>query len=194
MTDTRDCSCADLQRSRTVCKHIRAVRFWMVAYQTAAVAPKPRHETSAEDDRIALTPDGAAYLASLDADTAPADEILVEEAFAGVSADHGAQKSARRRMSYAEMMDNHLVLAQLSTAGTEAQACQTAGRHFPMSETLLAQSSSIMRTSHPQDRLYLLSTYRLALRGHQFSPRPRRCSRPRANSCQHSVITAPLSC
>jgi len=34
----------------------------MAAYQTRAVAPKPRHGATAEDDRIALTPAGAAHL------------------------------------------------------------------------------------------------------------------------------------
>lgn len=64
MTDTRDCSCADRQRSRNVCKHMRAVRFWMAAYQTGAVAPKPRPNSTVEDERIALTPAGAEFLAS----------------------------------------------------------------------------------------------------------------------------------
>lgn len=64
MTDTRDCSCADRQRSRNVCKHMRAVRFWMAAYQTGAVAPKPRPDATIEDERIALTSVGAEYLAS----------------------------------------------------------------------------------------------------------------------------------
>jgi hypothetical protein len=74
MTDTRDCSCADRQRSRNVCKHMRAVRFWMAAYQTGAVAPKPRPTATAQDDRIGLTPDGAAYLAGLEADAELADD------------------------------------------------------------------------------------------------------------------------
>ena len=111
MTDTRDCSCADRQRSRNVCKHIRAVRLWMAAYQTGAVAPKPRSIATAEDSRIALTPDGAAYLAGLRSDEALADEIAAEAAFAGVRADHDARQAARRSMSYAEVMDNHLVPA-----------------------------------------------------------------------------------
>ena len=63
MTDQRDCSCQDRQRSRNVCKHMRAVRFWMAAFATGAVAPKPRPGATAQDDRIALTPEGAAYLA-----------------------------------------------------------------------------------------------------------------------------------
>ena len=42
----------------------RAVRLWMAAFATGAVAPKPRPGATAEDDRIALlTPEGAAYLA-----------------------------------------------------------------------------------------------------------------------------------
>ena len=63
MADQNDCSCADRQRSRNVCKHMRAVRLWMAAFATGAVAPKPRPGATAQDDRIALTPDGAAYLA-----------------------------------------------------------------------------------------------------------------------------------
>src|SRR4051794_2271076 len=63
MTDQRDCSCQDRQRSRNVCKHMRAVRLWMAAFATGAVAPKPRPGATAEDDRVALTPAGAAHLA-----------------------------------------------------------------------------------------------------------------------------------
>src|SRR6185436_15410601 len=63
MTDQRDCSCQDRQRSGNVCKHMRAVRLWMAAFATGAVAPKPRSGATAEDDRVALTTDGAAYLA-----------------------------------------------------------------------------------------------------------------------------------
>src|ERR671914_1124326 len=40
MTDQRDCSCQDRQRSRNVCKHMRAVRFWMAPFATRAVSPK----------------------------------------------------------------------------------------------------------------------------------------------------------
>ena len=72
MTDQRDCSCQDRQRSRNVCKHIRAVRLWMAAFATGAVAPKPRPGATAEDDRIALTPDAAAYLAE---QSQPAEEV-----------------------------------------------------------------------------------------------------------------------
>jgi hypothetical protein len=36
----------------------------MAAYQTGAVAPKPRR-ASAADDRVALTPEGAEYLVEL---------------------------------------------------------------------------------------------------------------------------------
>ena len=49
MTDQRDCSCQDRQRSRNVCKHMRAVRLWMAAFatgrrgsQATAQAPRPR--------------------------------------------------------------------------------------------------------------------------------------------------------
>ena len=63
MTDQRDCSCQDRQRSRNVCKHMRAVRLWMAAFATGAVAPKPRPGATAEDDRVAMSPAGATYLA-----------------------------------------------------------------------------------------------------------------------------------
>src|SRR5437764_685984 len=62
MTDQRDCSCQDRQRSRNICKHMRAVRLWMAAFATGAVAPKPRPGTTADDDRIVLMPEGAASL------------------------------------------------------------------------------------------------------------------------------------
>ena len=71
MADQRDCSCQDRQRSRNVCKHMRAVRFWMAAFATGAVAPKPRRRATAEDHRIALTPDGADYLLEQAEATAP---------------------------------------------------------------------------------------------------------------------------
>lgn len=72
MADQNGCSCPDRQRSRNVCKHLRAVRLWMTAFATGAVAPKPRPATPAivddagtGDDRVILTPEGAAYLAAL---------------------------------------------------------------------------------------------------------------------------------
>ena len=49
---------------------MRAVRFWMAAFATGAVAPKPRPATpdvvddsGIGDDLVILTPEGAAYLA-----------------------------------------------------------------------------------------------------------------------------------
>jgi hypothetical protein len=70
MADQNDCSCPDRQRSRNVCKHIRAVRLWMAAYLTGAVAPKPRPATpdvvddaGIGDELVTVTPEGAAYLA-----------------------------------------------------------------------------------------------------------------------------------
>ena len=63
MTDQHDCSCQDRQRSPNVCKHMRAVRLWMAAFATGAVAPKQRPGATAEDDRVVLTPKGAAHLA-----------------------------------------------------------------------------------------------------------------------------------
>jgi hypothetical protein len=70
MADQNDCSCPDRQRSRNVCKHMRAVRLWMAAFQTGAVAPKSRpltptvrDDTGTGDDIVILTPEGAAFLA-----------------------------------------------------------------------------------------------------------------------------------
>ena len=71
MTDQNDCSCPDRRERRLTCKHMRAVRFWMAAYQTGAVAPKPRRRATVEDHRIALTPDGADYLLEQAEATAP---------------------------------------------------------------------------------------------------------------------------
>jgi len=57
---------------------MRAVRFWMAAYQTGAVAPKPRPGATAEAERIALTPEGAAYLATENsAETAKGPRLVV---------------------------------------------------------------------------------------------------------------------
>src|SRR5215212_3287487 len=76
MADQRDCSCQDRQRSRNVCKHMRAVRFWMAAFVTGAVAPKPRPATPSVTDEadighdlVILTPEGAAYLSDQMMDT-----------------------------------------------------------------------------------------------------------------------------
>jgi hypothetical protein len=69
MADQRECSCPDYQRSRNVCKHVRAVRLWMAAFQTGAVAPKRRPATpdviddsGMGDDLVILTPEGAEFL------------------------------------------------------------------------------------------------------------------------------------
>src|SRR3954447_2161175 len=79
MVGCRDCSCPDRQRSRNVCKHIRAVRFWMAAFKTGAVTMKSRpttptitDDTGTGDDLVVLTPEGAAFLAEQDEQTAPA--------------------------------------------------------------------------------------------------------------------------
>lgn len=78
MADQRECSCPDRQRSRNVCKHMRAVRFWMAAVQTGAVTPKSRPITPAViddagigEDLVTLTPEGAAALIEQGASAAP---------------------------------------------------------------------------------------------------------------------------
>lgn len=105
MTDQRDCSCQDRQRSRNVCKHMRAVRLWMAAFATGAVAPKPRPGASAQDDRIALTPDGAAYLASMSESdcqqcAAPADTDGSRTYLAKLQADQQAHAVNLRARGY----------------------------------------------------------------------------------------------
>jgi hypothetical protein len=99
MTDQLDCSCQDRQRSRSVCKHMRAVRLWMAAFATGAVAPKLLPGATSEDDRIALTPEGAAHLAgqseqsssSVDTDGSRAD-------LAKLQADQTAHAAALERL------------------------------------------------------------------------------------------------
>jgi hypothetical protein len=69
MANQNDCSCPNRQRARTICKHMRAVRFWMAAFMNAAVSPKREAATAApNEDRFVLTPKGAASLANLDDD------------------------------------------------------------------------------------------------------------------------------
>jgi len=66
MTDCNDCSCKDRQARGVACYHMRAVRLWMAAYKTGAVAPKPRPAApTALDDLVVLLPAGAAYLTEL---------------------------------------------------------------------------------------------------------------------------------
>jgi hypothetical protein len=76
MADQNDCSCADRQRSRNVCKHQRAVRLWMAAFMTGAVAPKREAASMPLDDRIVLLPRGAAALVALDSECASADVAI----------------------------------------------------------------------------------------------------------------------
>jgi hypothetical protein len=66
MADHRDCSCPDRRYRALACSHMRAVRFWMAAYMTGAVSPKREAGATGQDDRVALTPKGAAYLAAVD--------------------------------------------------------------------------------------------------------------------------------
>lgn len=76
MTDSRECSCADFQRARNLCKHVRAVKLWMAAYRTGAVSPKREASADIADTLAVLLPVGAAYLAEMAdrADAALADE------------------------------------------------------------------------------------------------------------------------
>ena len=92
MTDQRDCSCQDRQRSRSVCKHMRAVRLWMAAYLPGAVAPRPRPASAGVvddavigDELVSLTPEGAAYLAERDDEASPA--LRYEDVFTSCAVD-----------------------------------------------------------------------------------------------------------
>lgn len=95
MVDQRECTCQDFKRRGGVdapCKHVIAVRFWFAAFQTGAVAPKPRPATpdvtddaGIGDDLVALTPDGAEYLIeqrASDEEPAPETDGAVDLAFA----------------------------------------------------------------------------------------------------------------
>jgi hypothetical protein len=69
LADQTDCSCPDRRERGVACKHMRAVRLWMAAYQTGAVAPRPRPATPAVvddsglgDELVILTADGARVL------------------------------------------------------------------------------------------------------------------------------------
>jgi hypothetical protein len=72
-----ECSCPDFQHARNVCKHVRAVRLWMAAFQTWRSPPKRRLATPGVvddagigDELVILTPEGAAYLAEMSDQTA----------------------------------------------------------------------------------------------------------------------------
>lgn len=69
MADQNDCSCPDRQQRGAVCKHMRAVRLWMAAFKTGAVAPK-RATADPLEDRVVLLPKGAAALAEAPAPVA----------------------------------------------------------------------------------------------------------------------------
>lgn len=77
MADCRECSCPDFQRARNTCKHVRAVRLWMAAFKTGAVAPKPRPAATFEDERVALTPEGAAALLDQATDDAERTQVVI---------------------------------------------------------------------------------------------------------------------
>jgi len=80
MADQNDCSCQDRSSRGTICKHMRAVRFWMAAYQTGQVRPRGRTNDPA-DDLVILTEAGAALLAEQRADDL-ASEAETDLAFA----------------------------------------------------------------------------------------------------------------
>ena len=104
MADQRDCSCADRQRSRNVCKHMRAVRFWMAAFATGAVAPKPR-PGNPEDERVALTPEGAAYLIEQGTRQSSSAASMDADGSRAYLAKLRMQRAARVRLVLAREMD-----------------------------------------------------------------------------------------
>jgi len=141
MADQRDCSCPDRRQRREVCKHMRAVRFWMAAFKTGTVAPKRAAGANPQDDRVALTPKGAAALAGLSepvaehpfiselqtrlehralmlkADGCPPDEYRADDEYASIEAKMLDMKAkiatvtAQPMAGYAALMDRHLVEA-----------------------------------------------------------------------------------
>jgi hypothetical protein len=131
MADQNDCSCPDRRQRREVCKHMRAVRFWMAAFKTGTVAPKRAASASNQDDRIALTPLGAQYLADLAATSEEssiehpqvtelrgmlARETCQEDRQAIAAKLHDTQAkiasvAASKRTGYSSLMDRHLVEA-----------------------------------------------------------------------------------
>jgi hypothetical protein len=120
MTDQRDCSCPDRQRAQNLCKHIRAVRLWMAAFQTGAVTMKSRPTPTtptAADDLAVLTPEGAAYLANLDEErdalqVSGAEHEVTATSFAPCSAGCGAliAPEDRRVSSECQACADHRVL------------------------------------------------------------------------------------
>jgi hypothetical protein len=99
MTDCRDCSCPDRQRNRNICKHMRAVRFWMAAFKTGAVSPKREAGATPDDDRIAITPEGAAFLAAQAQETTAPTLTTYERLYPACGAD-GCQDEPESRSEY----------------------------------------------------------------------------------------------
>lgn len=118
MADARECSCPDFQRAGNLCKHARAVRLWLAAYRTGAVAPKRPAPSTLDDDRVALLPAGAATLAEQGRAasawhpcTAGCGELLAPEHSASLC-DHCAAKAMpRARRTYAELFAAELIEA-----------------------------------------------------------------------------------
>jgi hypothetical protein len=107
MTDQRQCSCQDRQRSRNVCKHMRAVRLWRAAFATGAVAPKPRprrHGRGRSDSadaggcglsrrtvRAGRSGRGFGWPQAAQAAGSPAPQLMQNLAAAGISTPHNEQ-------------------------------------------------------------------------------------------------------
>lgn len=74
-TNTRDCTCPDRQERAVDCKHMLAVRLYVLSQPAPTRGPR---QTSAcgLDDRISLTAEGAAALLAMPAQPAPTDDEL----------------------------------------------------------------------------------------------------------------------
>jgi hypothetical protein len=152
MTDQRDCSCQDRQRSRNVCKHMRAVRLWMAAFATGAVAPKPRPACSSQaDDLVILTPDGAAYLlnqSKVDPTQRPepADADGSRAYLAKLQADQAAHAVALRRLDRDPQDDGAYLQRAEWIAKLEArhQRQERDVQPAPTSEQLFARGREIL--------------------------------------------------
>ncbi len=117
MTNTRECSCADFQKAGNRCKHVRAVCLWMAAFMTGSVAPKPRTDATPLDERVALTPEGAAQIAG-QADASlwhhcetGCGELLAPEHTASLCNHCAAKQTPRSRATYSELFAAELAEA-----------------------------------------------------------------------------------
>lgn len=136
MTDTRNCSCQDRQQRGVVCKHMRAVRLWTAAFKTGSVAPKPRTAALA-DERITLTPEGAAYLVEMAPPADPhADCQITDETRAHLDRLRAEQRAERNAVVRVE---RDSWIARLETCIAAVDARQTAKPRATYAELFAAE-------------------------------------------------------